>query len=226
MNIDPLLPAVERAALHRALADEHRVRIVDALALGDRSPGELAELTSVGTNLLAFHLNVLEEAGLICRLHSQGDARRRYVTLANDLGGFLGDPPPLADPPEQVLFVCTANSARSQLAAHLWRARTGAAALSAGTEPADEVHPEALAAARRHGIDMAGAHPVALAALEVPVELVVSVCDRARETSPDLRAWVHWSIPDPVGHGEDAFDEVVRGLQARVERLARARELS
>jgi ArsR family transcriptional regulator, arsenate/arsenite/antimonite-responsive transcriptional repressor / arsenate reductase (thioredoxin) len=226
MITDGTLSAAERAARHRALGDEHRVRIIDALSLSDRSPSELGQLIGVSTNLLAFHLDVLEEAGLIRRSASHGDARRRYVRLAPDLAPPWGDPPPLERPVEHVLFVCTANSARSQLASHLWKRRTGTPALFAGASPADEVHPQARAAARRHGLDLDRARPIDLEAIEASVDLVVSVCDRAHESALDVDApALHWSIPDPVDRGEAAFDDVVVRLQARVERLARAREL-
>ena len=70
-----------RAAVHAALADRHRLAIVDALALGDRTPGELGELIGVPSNLLAHHLRILEAAGVTERRASTGDARRRYVVL-------------------------------------------------------------------------------------------------------------------------------------------------
>ena len=54
--------------------------------------------------------------------------------------------------PVRVLFVCTRNSARSQLAAAAWARRSGIPAASAGTEPADRVHPRAVRVARRHGL--------------------------------------------------------------------------
>jgi ArsR family transcriptional regulator, arsenate/arsenite/antimonite-responsive transcriptional repressor / arsenate reductase (thioredoxin) len=221
------LPIADRVAVHRALGDEHRLRIVDALALSDRSPSELGTLAGVGTNLLAHHLDVLEHARLITRTPSEGDARRRYVSLEPGRAALLGDPPPLWRPVERVLFVCTANSARSQLASRLWHERTGTAALSAGTAPAEDVHPEAVAAARRHGLDLTRARPVHLPDRGASVDLVVSVCDRAHEGAIDLDApSLHWSVPDPVGHRPGAFDDVVVRLQARVERLARARELA
>jgi DNA-binding transcriptional ArsR family regulator len=51
-----------RAARHRALGDPHRLAIVDALRLSDRTPTELAEVTGLGSNLVAFHLRKLEVA--------------------------------------------------------------------------------------------------------------------------------------------------------------------
>src|SRR5690625_7798956 len=106
-----------RAELHRALGDERRLAIVDALRLSDRTPSELAVVTELPSNLLAFHLHTLEQAGVIDRSTSHGDARRRYVRLAAESPVELGAGPSVTA--QRVLFVCTGNSARSQLAAGL-----------------------------------------------------------------------------------------------------------
>jgi ArsR family transcriptional regulator, arsenate/arsenite/antimonite-responsive transcriptional repressor / arsenate reductase (thioredoxin) len=212
-----------RAALHRALADVSRLRIVDALQLSDRSPTELRELAGIPANLLAFHLDVLEGAGLIARTPSEGDARRRYVTLVAGRLEHLAAPPQLPGGTERVLFVCTANSARSQLAAHLWQARTGQPALSAGREPAPKVHPLAVRVARRHGLDLRGARPRGYAELDLAPDLVVSVCDRANETDATFSApRLHWSVPDPVPGDHEDFVRAFELLSDRVDRLARA----
>src|SRR6478609_9967241 len=73
-----------RAAVHAALGEPVRLAIVDRLALGDASPGELAEAVGLGSNLLAHHLKVLEDAGVIRRVRSEGDRRRSYVQLRLD----------------------------------------------------------------------------------------------------------------------------------------------
>lgn len=210
-----------RALVHRALGDEHRLAIVDALLLSDRSPTELRELTDLPSNLLAFHLDVLEEAGLVARSRSQGDGRRRYVTLRQDPGRLLAAPTRvLAD---RVAFVCTANAARSQLAARLWTSRTGRPAVSAGTAPADRVHPLAVQVARRHGLDLGRATPRHVDTLDADPDLVVSVCDRAHETGVTLPApQLHWSVPDPADGDLDAFEQAFSELSRRVDRLAAA----
>lgn len=212
-----------RAALHRALGDETRLTLVDALALSDRTPSELGQLVGASTNLLAFHLGVLEEVGLVVRRTSEGDARRRYVGLVHDRLWMLHTPPPLDRTVERVLFVCTANSARSQLAAQLWRARTGLPALSAGTDPAPAVHPLAVAVGEHVGLDLADAVPTRLDEVELAPDLAVSVCDRAHETpvGADV-AWLHWSVPDPVGGDLAAFSRTVAELRRRIDRLAEA----
>lgn len=210
-----------RAAWHRALGDERRLAIVDALRLSDRTPSGLAEAVGIGSNLLAFHLRALEDAGVIERSTSSGDARRRYVRLRADLDVPLGAAPAVVA--QQVLFVCTANSARSPLAAALWRARTGRRSASAGTAPAATVHPLAVATARRHALDVSAA-PRGYDQVPFPPDLVVSVCDRARECGPPPFAapTLHWSVPDPADGDRDDFERVHDQLVDRVERLALA----
>lgn len=210
-----------RAAVHAALGDPHRLQIVDALAWSDHTPGELRDLTGLPSNLLAFHLEVLEGAGVVERHASQGDGRRRYVRL---LDGPAADHavPTEVPPATAVLFVCTHNSARSQLAAAAWHARTGHPASSAGTDPAPAVHPLAVRAGRDQGLDLRSATPTSWSDLDGHPDLVVSVCDRARESAlPPGVAHVHWSIPDPADGVADDFDAVTVDIIRRVDRLAR-----
>ena len=113
--------------------------------------------------------------------------------------------------------MCSANSARSQLAAALWRQATGEPATSAGTHPANRVHPGALAAARRAGLDLDGAIPRNLADVGVLPPLVITVCDRAHEELDPDDTWLHWSIPDPVPVGtKAAFDAALVELRDRI----------
>lgn len=203
-----------RAAMHAALGEPVRLAIVDDLAVSDRSPKELGERHGLPTNLLAHHLDVLESAGLIARFTSAGDKRRRYVRLTREPLAELGVV--TSRPKGTVLFLCSHNSARSQLAAALWTARTGEPADSAGTHPAEKVHRGAIAAARRAGLDIGDAVPRLVDQI-VPQTQVVTVCDRAHEELDPAPSWWHWSIPDPVGVGTAAaFDAVVADLDARI----------
>ncbi len=176
---------------------------------------ELRRLVGIESNLLAHHLDVLEETGLIERSRSSGDGRRRYIHLLSDaLDGLVVGRPVGVGP---VLFVCSANSARSQLAAALWRDLTGAPADSAGTDPAERVHPGAVAAARRAGLDLSGAEPRELDFGEAFPPLVVTVCDRAHEEIAGDGSWLHWSVPDPVPVGSNAaFDIALDELRQRI----------
>jgi protein-tyrosine-phosphatase/DNA-binding HxlR family transcriptional regulator len=209
-----------RAAVHAALGETARLAIVDELAVSDRSPKELGDLLGLPSNLLAHHLDVLEHAGLITRAASAGDGRRKYVRLdrrAASAAGVVG-----RQPRGEMLFLCTQNSARSQLAAALWTARTSRPARSAGTRPATRVHRGAVAAARRAGVSLADAVPTELD--EVPEGAqVVTVCDLVHEELEPAIDWWHWSIPDPVEHGDAAtFDAVVAELDARMAFLTAA----
>jgi len=201
------------------LADPTRLAVVDDLVASDRSPSELACRLDVPSNLLAHHLDVLEHAGVVARFASAGDRRRRYVRLRQDtVAGMVRTSPP----PGSVLFVCTHNSARSQLAAALWRARTGSAARSAGTHPADHVHPGAVAAARRAGLTLEGTGPRYLDRAE-SADVVVTVCDRAHEELAVDASWWHWSVPDPTSAAtEAAFDAAVTDLDHRISTLLEA----
>jgi DNA-binding MarR family transcriptional regulator len=118
-------------AIHAALGDPVRLALVDDLACCDRSPSELSERHHLATNLLAHHLDVLELAGLVERGPSAGDGRRRYVRLVPSALDALGTA--VTEPPARILFLCSHNSARSQLAAALWISRTGLPDGSAGS---------------------------------------------------------------------------------------------
>ena len=217
-----------RAAIFAALGEPVRLALVDRLVLGDRSPGQLATELGLGTNLLAHHLKVLEDAGVIRRVRSEGDRRRSYVQLRVDdetvaavtrsQRSSSGLPPVVG----HVLFVCTANSARSQLAAATWNSINTIPAASAGTHPARRVHPRAIAVARRHALGLENAVPISIH--DVPHssdQLIVAVCDNAHEElSPDLPR-IHWSVPDPVRRGSQAsFEDAYAQINDRVRHLS------
>lgn len=206
----------ERARRYAALGDPVRLAIVDDLMSSDRAPTELATRHGLASNLLAHHLDVLDQAGLIVRSRSAGDGRRRYVRLHRDALRGLGVGIAAASGP--VLFICTHNSARSQLAAAAWTARSGIPAVSAGTHPADRVHPGAVAAAARAGLDLSHAVPRLIADVDVDPALVVTVCDRAHEELEPDSDWWHWSIPDPVDNpSPGAFDAALAEVIDRIE---------
>jgi len=211
---------VDRARIHAALGDPIRLGIVAELELGDRTFQELADMVSQPGNLLAHHLGVLEEAGLIDRRVSDGDRRRRYLSLNPEPFEALLSLRRLVA--HSVLFVCRHNSARSQYAAAAWRRRTGRRADSAGTDPARRVHPRAIQVALERGLDLSGFQPKGYEGLKATFDLVVSVCDRARETAPPLAApALHWSVPDPVaGRGLTAFRSAFSEIDRRIDRLA------
>src|SRR5512132_3681744 len=207
-----------RAAVHAALADPARLQITDTLSAGDSSPSELAAMLAMPSNLLAHHLHVLEQAGLITRRRSDGDRRRTYLQLVP--GALEALTRPAARTAWRVLFVCTANSARSHLAAALSRRASNLPAASAGTHPAAQIEPSAIAAARRHRLPMRRLRPRHIGDVKRDGDLVITVCDMAHEEL-GRQAAVHWSVPDPVPAGDPAsFDAALAEIRHRVERLA------
>jgi ArsR family transcriptional regulator, arsenate/arsenite/antimonite-responsive transcriptional repressor / arsenate reductase (thioredoxin) len=207
-----------RVVLHAALADTARLQITDTLLTGDASPSELAAMLAMPSNLLAHHLHVLEQAGIITRRRSEGDRRRTYLQLNPSALDALAAP--TARAALRVLFVCTANSARSHLAAALWRRASNVAAVSAGTHPAAAIDPGAVAAAERHHLPLPRLRPRHISDVRQTGDLVITVCDLAHEELGEAAA-VHWSVPDPVPAGDpDSFDTALAQLTDRVERLA------
>lgn len=212
-----------RAAAHAALGDERRLAIVDALADSDLTFAALGQLVNIPGNLLSHHLSTLESAGLIERRTSEGDRRRKYVTLRAPGLDLLQVPRRSSvGQVSSVAFICSANSARSQFAAAQWRALTGMDAASAGSHPAATVHPKAVAAAAEMGIDLSGAIPGGLDRVPANTDIVISVCDRAHETSlPGGSRRLHWSVPDPVPIGKiSAFRASFSEIAARIERFS------
>jgi ArsR family transcriptional regulator, arsenate/arsenite/antimonite-responsive transcriptional repressor / arsenate reductase (thioredoxin) len=224
---------VRRAAVHAALGDPGRLAIVDALLLGEASPSELQRLLAMSSNLLAHHVRVLEQVGVVSRHRSEADRRRTYLALVPGALDVLR-PMKLHDA-VRVVFVCTHNSARSQLAAALWNDTSPVPATSAGTHPAPAVQSGAVAAARRHRIPLTPARPRhvtdVLADGDGADDLIITVCDAAHEELlaasdvmlDDGRGRLHWSIPDPARTGEaTAFDRVVSDLTGRIARVVPA----
>jgi len=131
----------------------------------------------------------------------------------------------------KVLFVCTHNSARSQMAEGLLN-RLGASRFevrSAGTEPG-ALHPLAVQVMAEEGIDISGGHAKSLDAfLQGAFDYVITVCDDANEACPvfpNARHRLHWSFPDPSraeGTAEErfaVFRAVRDAVRARVEQFA------
>jgi protein-tyrosine-phosphatase/DNA-binding HxlR family transcriptional regulator len=210
----------ERAAIHAALGEPARLAIVDSLRVSDRSPSSLAQWLGMDSNLMAHHLDVLASVGLIERIVSSGDRRRRYVTLKEDVLKELFPVEPLSV--NAVLFLCTHNSAPSQLAAALWNRKALKIAESAGTHPAPCVHPLAIDLAARYGIDLSTSAPRSFSEVTMTPDLIVTVCDRANEELvPSAVPRMHWSIPDPAEAGTlEAFQQVFQALEHRINILS------
>jgi arsenate reductase len=129
--------------------------------------------------------------------------------------------------PIRVIFVCTGNSARSQMAEALLRRDGGAAfeVVSAGVSPRG-VHPITISALDKVGIDISGARSKSVGEfLGQRFDYVITVCDRARATCPVFPGGgetLHWGIDDPAeatGTEEErqaAFDRALRELSGRI----------
>ena len=208
-----------RAGVHAALGDPQRLQIADALTVGDLTVSDIATLMNMPGNLLAHHLDVLEDAGVVDRRTSEGDRRRRYVVLNPSVAGLITHGSLAVD--ATPLFICTANSARSQFAAALWQDRTGQPVESAGAHPADAVNPMAVAVAADFGINLTAATPSGYGDVMGTHDIVISVCDRAAENGiPFTEPHLHWSVPDPVSVGTaDAFVTAFADITERVDRL-------
>jgi protein-tyrosine-phosphatase len=131
----------------------------------------------------------------------------------------------------RVLFVCTGNSARSQMAESVLN-RRGAGryeAESAGSQPAARVHPLAVEVLREAGLGWSGRQPRGLDGAERERwDLVITVCDQAKEACPVFlgRPVVeHWGMPDPAAVNGDAatrraaFVETLALINRRVDDL-------
>ncbi|GAB4201799.1 MAG: metalloregulator ArsR/SmtB family transcription factor [Roseiflexaceae bacterium] len=223
----------------KILADETRWALINELRVSDRQVGELVERLKLPQSLVSYHLGLLRQAGLVQARRSETDARILYYALSlpaldrvyRQIGAGLHLPADgLASmPPLLVVFVCTANSARSQMAEGWLRHLSGGQlrVRSAGTEPA-RLNPLAVLVMAEVGVDIGYHYAKSLDALDNErADLAVTVCDRAREScpiEPIAPVQLHWSIPDPArpqGQGEqlEAFRIARDELRARVDGL-------
>src|SRR6201989_602414 len=99
MTTEQIDDLARRVAIHAALADQARLLITDTLAEGDASPSELGGILALPSNLLAHHLHVLEQAGIITRRRSEGDHRRSYLRLVPRAVGGVAGAGPAGGPP-------------------------------------------------------------------------------------------------------------------------------
>jgi protein-tyrosine-phosphatase len=161
---------------------------------------------------------VLDLDGCADRLRSAGAALHP---------GLTASPARAAAPRARVLFLCTGNSARSQMAEALIEQLSGGAvsAASAGSHP-KPLREEAVRAMRTRGIDIAGRRSKHLDELAGErFDHVITLCDRVREVCPEFRGapeTAHWSIPDPAREGGRAFERVAEELAVRIRFLLAA----
>ena len=208
----------DRAQVFAALGDPLRLDIVDELVLSDRTPGELIQKFEIPSALLAHHLDVLEKAQIIERIESSADRRKRFVRLLERNLPFLVT----SKYPENVQFICRHNSARSQLAAAIWKKLIGTAASSAGTEPAKTIHPLTIQIAKRHNLELGLAIPRKYHPTSTQSRFEITVCDQSHDDLSMPLSRSHWSLPDPTKVGTiAAFERTYQELIKRILPLAK-----
>jgi protein-tyrosine-phosphatase/DNA-binding transcriptional ArsR family regulator len=205
-----------------------RWRLLSELARSDRRVGELCELAGRRQSLISYHLRQLRDGGLVSTRRSAADGRDTYYVL--DLArcgellssagvslhpGLASIPRPRAGhergfPLARLLFLCTGNSSRSQIAEALAEQLSSGAvsAASAGSHP-KPLHLNAVRVMRARGIDITGRRSKHLKEFAGQrFDYVISLCDRVREVCPQFPGGpelIHWSIPDPAREpGSDA----------------------
>jgi len=216
--------------------------LLGELARSDRMVSELTGLVGQPQNLVSYHLGKLRDARLVSARRSSADRRDAYytadLTRLGDMLSAVGTAlhpglrltTPVTDGAEaagaRVLFLCTGNSARSQMAEALTRARSGGQveAYSAGSQP-KALHPNAVRVMRdEHGIDLSGHTPKHLSEFAGQrFDRVISLCDRVREVCPPFPGGPeasHWSIPNPDSGDDEAsypaFQDTATELEDRV----------
>ena len=210
------------------------------LARSDRRVGELCALAGRRQSLVSYHLRQLRDGGLVSMRRSAADGRDTYYVLdlagcgeqlssagASLHPGLAPTRPARRATPARVLFLCTGNSARSQIAEALAERLSGDAvsAASAGSHP-KPLHPNAVRVMRERGVDLAGRRSKHLDEFATEhFDYVISLCDRVREVCPEFPggpALIHWSIADPArepGGDEEtlpAFERTAAELTTRV----------
>ncbi|MDQ3640579.1 MAG: MarR family transcriptional regulator [Actinomycetota bacterium] len=227
----------------QVVGDPQRWQILLELACSDRRVGELTELCGKQQNLVSYHLGELRRAGLVSSRRSSADRRDTYyrVDVARctellcaagaalhpglRLGSLPANQRTARGRAPRVLFLCTGNSARSQMAEALLHERSGRAveARSAGSRP-KTLHPNAVRVMAERGIDISGRPTKNLNRFaRSRFDRVVTLCDRVRETCPEFAGQPitsHWSMPDPAADtdeaGYPAFLRTADELEARV----------
>jgi protein-tyrosine-phosphatase len=222
-----------------------RWRLLGELAHSDLMVNELTALVDQPQNLVSYHLAKLRDARLVSSRRSSADGRDAYYTVdiarvgnlltatgaALHPGLRLIPPPPAPARPgaekARVLFLCTGNSARSQIAEALIEHLSGGSveAASAGSHP-KPLHPNAVRVMRKRGIDISGNRTKHLDEfLSERFDRVITLCDRVREVCPEFPSHpelAHWSVPDPARAGPTnrasypAFEQTAAELETRI----------
>jgi len=222
-----------------------RWRLLRELTQSDRAVWELTERVDKPQNLVSYHLRQLRDGGLVHAQRSAADGRDTYYAIdlprcerqLQATGRALHPalvPSPARLTPEKtrgrsprVLFLCTGNSARSQMAEALLEHMSGGRVEteSAGSHP-KPLHPNAIRVMHKRGLDISGNRTKHLDEFASQrFDMVITLCDRVREICPEFPshpALVHWSVPDPAQAGptnrvsHPAFERTAAELESRI----------
>ena len=246
MSTQPLHPSATSPAFLQLAGHPLRWRLLAELARSDRVVHELTGLIGEPQNLVSYHLGKLRDGRLVSARRSSADRRDTYYALDLErVGNLLSATGAALHPglrlrqasrdnaviaPTRVLFLCTGNSARSQMAEALAKARSGGSieAYSAGSHP-KPLHPNAARVMRdAYGLDLGEHTPKHLDVFAGQrFDWVISLCDRVREVCPEFPGapeTIHWSIANPVtGDSDDVtlplFQQTAAELATRIEFL-------
>ena len=237
---------VPPARFLQLVADPQRWMLLRELTLSDRRVGELSALLGRPQNLVSYHLGELRSGGLISARRSSADGRDTYyrIDLARCREMFVEagialhpglrterlPPTPTTKPrarTPRVLFLCTGNSARSQIAEAMLEHRSAHTieARSAGSHP-KPLHPNAVRVMAERGIDIAGRPTKHVSRFaRSRFDQIITLCDKVKEICPDLPGHpttAHWSMADPSAGYDDTYPSFVRTageIEERVEFL-------
>lgn len=234
----------------KLLGHEIRWKIVTLLTHSDYCGQELVRLLRHPQNLLSYHLQLLHTQGVISERRSSADERSIYYSLNLDTLRMLYASSADALHPAlrmqqqelrelemhvprkhlRVLFLCTHNSTRSQMAEGILRhlSKGNIDAFSAGSIPTS-THPQAVEVLAATGIDIRQQRAKHIDEFKgQSFDYIVTVCDRMHESCPTFPGdpeQIHWSFPDPAAvAGSDqersrAFEQVVMQLMTRMRYL-------
>src|SRR5258708_1912851 len=198
-----------------------RWRLLSELARSDRRGGGMTRPGGRAPKAGSYNLGRLRAGGLVSMHRSSADRRDAYYRIelsrcaellaaaADALHPRLLAALPPAVPgagrqaPVRVLFLCTGNGSRSQIAEALLQQAAGdrVQVVSAGSHP-KELHPDAVRVMRGYGIDLSGRRSKHLSEFSTHrFDYVITLCDRVREVCPEFPGGPepsHWSIPDPA----------------------------
>jgi protein-tyrosine-phosphatase/DNA-binding transcriptional ArsR family regulator len=227
----------------KLLANDVRWGLLKTLSISDYQVNELVAQLEQPMNLISYHLRKLRDDALVTTRRSEADGRDVYysldiarlrqlyveagMTLHPSIGAYEPSTDRLDSATRRILFLCTHNSARSQMAEgwlrHLSRGQLDV--FSAGSQPT-QIHSEAIRTMEAFGIDLRRQQPHHLSEFaDQPFDYVITVCDKVREVCPTFPGegqQIHWGFPDPSIIRDDqpradAFLRTARQIRTRIE---------